>query len=121
MDDTDRSGNIPVDSKEVTAFKSILGRMLIVGRLTNPIMLRVSSFVAAKASKLLFHHLKDIESELIYLKKNPAKLLFPKQQPNTNFFLYVNSDTAMSNKCSDGSREVFIVFRCAVDILHPIH
>ena len=78
MDDADRFGNIPADSKEFTAFKSILGKMLIVGRLTNPIMLRVSSFVAAKASKLLFHHLKDIESELRYLKNEHSKATFSK-------------------------------------------
>lgn len=75
-DDANRPGNVPAEPKEITAFKSAIGKMLFIVRLTYPVMLRIASIMATKACKLQVHHLKDLEDELPYLKKHPPKLLF---------------------------------------------
>ncbi len=47
---------------EITAFKSDLGKMLFIGRMSQPIMLRIASQMATEMNRLLFHHLKDLDS-----------------------------------------------------------
>lgn len=130
-DDGDRSGNIPADPKEITAFKSTVGKMLFIGRLTHPVMVRGASIMATKPCKLQLHHLKDLESELRYLKKNPPKLLFNNfniSQESTGtssktspLYLDVYTDALLYRKCGDNPREGFIIFRRYQDIVHPIY
>ena len=66
--------------KKITEFKSVIGLMLFVGRLTHPILLRTASHMATKTNKLLFHHLKDLYALAKYAKKYKSKITF--KNPN---------------------------------------
>lgn len=46
--DEARSGNEPARPKEITSYKSAIGKMLFIGRVTQPIMLRIASHMSAK-------------------------------------------------------------------------
>jgi len=62
LNSEDRSGNDLATPKEITAYKSAIGKMLFIGRITQPLFLRIASHMAGKTKNLLLHHLKDLEA-----------------------------------------------------------
>ncbi len=79
-------------------YKSTLGKMLFLGRMTQPIMLRVVSHMATKTAQLKVHHLKDLEAQIRYLKRTLPCIAFPSVPPGAPFHLDVYTDASMAGK-----------------------
>lgn len=107
--------------KEITAYRSIIGKMLFIGRMSQPPMLFHASHMATKLKKLLSHHLKDLAALVKNDKKQIPKLLFISTPIGSKYALEAYSDAAMCNKQSSEGRNGFIVFRRCGDIVHPIY
>ncbi len=116
-----RSGNDFATSDETTAFKSALGKMLFIGRMSQPIMLRIASQMATKINKLHLHHLKDLDALIRYSKKYEPCISFPSSEAGSKFHFDVYSDASMSSKSEEGARGGFVIFRRSRDIVHPIY
>eukprot|EP00171_Calliarthron_tuberculosum_P001417 IDg1417t1 len=107
--------------KELTAYKAVLGQMLFIGRMAQPVMLYHASHMATKTGRLQLHHLKDLAAIVRYTKRSIPTLLFKPSPTNERFFLEVYSDAAMGGKKENGGRGGFIVFRRSGTIVHPIY
>lgn len=115
-----RTGNDLATPKEITAYKSAIGKMLFIGRITQPIFLRIASNMVTKTKKLLLYHLKDLEALIKYGKETSPHIYF-KSSTQGKFSIEVNSDASMATKSGDKAREGFIVFRRNENIVHPIY
>lgn len=105
---------------ELHAYRSMLGKMLYVGRMSNPIMLYHASSMASKVGNLQTHHLKDLKALVKFDKKNVPTLTFV--SPNTGTFsLEATSDAAMSKASEGGGRGAFVIVRRSGDVIHPIY
>lgn len=118
--DLDRSPDRCATPKEIRAYRSILGKMLYVGRMSQPIMLYHASHMASKLNTLKLHHLKDLGSLLRFDKKNVPILRFLPPSTKGGFSLLAISDASMSNAADGGARGAFILVRRHGDIAHPI-
>jgi len=115
-----RSGNDIATPKEITGFKSAIGKMLFIGRITQPLFLRIASHMASKVKNLLLHHLKDLEALIKSVKKEATCIIF-KSTEKGKFSIEVNSDAAMASKSEGKPREGYLVFRRNGDTVHPIY
>jgi len=115
-----RSGNDLATPKEITSYKSAIGKLLFIGRITQPIFLRIASHMATKTKKLLLHHLKDLEALIKYGKKQSPSVLF-KSTNQSKYSIEVNSDASMARKSDENPREGFVVFRRNGDTVHPVY
>ncbi len=107
--------------KEITAYRSIIGKMLFIGRMYQPAMLYHASHMATKIPQLFVHHLKDLASLVNNDKQHIPKLQFISTPAGQKFQLEAYSDAAMSNKKCNEGRNGFIIFRRWGDIVHPIY
>ncbi len=119
--DKARSGNEPATPAELTDFKSILGKLLFVGRLTQPVLLRIASHFATKTLSLRAHHLKDLEAQLRHWKRVEPCIHFARPARPSPFILDVYTDAAMSSKKDPYARGGYVIYRRCGDIVHPIH
>jgi len=69
--------------QDITKFKSAIGQMLFIGRLSNPVMLYFASHMATKSSALYSHHLKQLGSIIRHVKRQPHNLTF--KVPNAKY------------------------------------
>lgn len=76
---TDAAGTAkdgPTSAKQSTAYRTIIGQMLYIGRLSAPLMLCHASDAATKQSDLRIHHLRSLAATIQLLKKDGALLRF---------------------------------------------
>ena len=57
-----RSGNEIAMPNELKLYLSLVGKVLFVGRMTQPIMLRMTSRMATKVNHPQLHHLQDLRA-----------------------------------------------------------
>jgi len=114
------SGNDVASAANLTKYRSAIGRLLFVGRMTHPVLLRIASTMATKTSALLNHHLKDLAAFARYALKAAPVLTFRPGSTAAPFHFDVYSDGAMGSKKDDAARGGFIIFRRSGDIVHPI-
>eukprot|EP00171_Calliarthron_tuberculosum_P004588 IDg4588t1 len=106
---------------EITNYKSCLGKMLFIGRMTQPIMLRIASHMATKVNKLMRHHLKDLKSLIKYCKSSTPHISFKPVHQEGGFYLgYLlrRKYGWQSRKCARGG---YIIMRHHGDVVHPIY
>jgi len=108
-------------AKEFTLFKSVIGKMLYIGRVCYPVMLYHASHMATKINQLKKHHLKDLAAVLRHLKERNPVLTYRSSQTNGKFTLHAFSDASAPNKKETSGRGAFLIFRRCGDIVHPIH
>lgn len=118
-----KNGNDIASPDELTLYRNAIGQCLFVGRMSHPVLLRISSMMATKTSSLRKHHLKDLYALIRYAIKNAPTLTF-KTVPashSSEFSYAVYSDGSMGTKKDDAARGGFIIFRCNGKISHPIY
>ena len=117
-----RSGNEIANPKELNRFRSAIGRLLFIGRMTHPVLLRIASSMATKVSALELHHLKDLKALVKYSCKKPPVLVFkpPKISSLSRSHFEVYSDGSMGTKKESAARGGFIILRRFGSIVHPI-
>jgi len=106
--------------QDITKFKSAIGQMLFIGRLSNPIMLYFASHMATKSSALHSHHLKQLGSIIRHIKRQPHNLTFKVPNPKYKSHIDVYSDASPPSNKDLGSRGGYIIYRRFGDITHPI-
>ncbi len=65
----------------MSLYKSTLGKMLFLERMTEPIMRRVVSQIAIKTAQLEVHHFKDLAAQIRYVKRTLPCITFPAVPP----------------------------------------
>lgn len=119
--DQKTSGNEVADPKELTAYMSVLGKLLFTGGLAQPIALFYASYMATKTTALLKHHLKDLRALVRAVKRTTPELAFTPAPLNTKFSLEIYSDASMDSKKTHGARGGLLIVRRAGDIIHPLY
>jgi len=117
------SGDDMASAASLTKYRSSIGRLLFVGRMTHPVLLRIASTMATKTSALKNHHLKDLAAFVRYALKAPPVLTFRRasQPDEKGFHFEVYSDGSMGSKKEAVARSGYIIFRRCNDIVHPIY
>lgn len=109
---------------QTTAYRTIIGQMLYVVRLSAPLVLVHASIDAAKQADLFVHHLRTLASNILKLQKQYATLRF--LSPNrahpatTSYVLDSISDGATAPAHATHGREGHIMFKRFGSIIHPI-
>ena len=114
-----RSGNDVASPQELKHYRSLLGKVLFLGRMSQPIMLRISSEMGTKTNHLLVHHLKDLHAQVKYALGISHCITYERGSSIGTFSLDIYSD-ATCPKDHDQSREGYIIFRRCNDVTHPI-
>ena len=98
--------------KEATKFRRAIGNILFVGRMSDPILLRIASTMATKVEDMKVLYLRDLKSQINYALRNAPVLAFhsTKSKVHKNFHVEVYTDGATGNKKEDGGREGYILF-----------
>lgn len=117
---TVRSPNQPTTPAQLLNYRSTLGKMLYIGRMSNPVMLYHASHMATKTNRLETHHLKDLKSLLKYDKQNSPTILFKTPSQSGKFTLEAISDASMSSASEGGGRGAYIIYRRTGEIVHPL-
>lgn len=104
---------------EIRSFRSVIGKCLYVGRLTNPVLLYHCSSLASKVPNLSVRHMKTLRTIVNMHTKNPQTVMFLHSTANQGFCLQAMSDASM-NTSTEAARGGFVIFRRAGDIIHPI-
>lgn len=116
-----RAPDRPATPTEITAYRSVIGRMLYIGRTTHPVMLFHASHMATKVNQLRKHHLKDLHALLKFDKREEAKILYRAPSSAREFTLEAVSDASMSPITEGGGRGAYIIMRRQNDTIHPIY
>lgn len=119
--ETGRSPDRNASPHELHAYRSVIGKMLYVGRMSQPVMLYHASHMATKVGDLKAHHLKDLRALLKFDKKHTPALCFLKPSSGSKFSLEAISDAAMSPISEGGGRGAHIIIRRNGDVSHPIY
>ena len=119
--DSSRSGNDVANPSEIKCYRSLLGKILFVGRMSHPPLLRIASEMAGKLPTLLVHHLKDLQAQISQTKQHKCTLNFKHPSESRKFYLDVYSDAKMISKGDCGAREGYIIFRRSGDAVHPLY
>lgn len=115
-----RQANQIASPAQISAFRTTLGKMLYIGRMSSPIMLYHASFMASKTNRLETHHLKNLKSFVKLDKRTPPSITFNSTDSPGNFSLEVISDASMSSKAEEGGRGAYIIYRRCNDVVHPL-
>eukprot|EP00171_Calliarthron_tuberculosum_P005283 IDg5283t1 len=115
------SGNKIATPNELGIYRSIIGKILFVGRMTQLLLLRMASLIATKTSKLLVHHSRDLKALLKYAKRYEPCITFNHPANGCKFHLDTYTDASMAGKKENGARGEFIIFRRCGDTVHPIY
>jgi len=118
---SNRKGSEPASPKDHTAYKSMIGQLLFVGRVSYPPLQYHASHMASKTSALQVHHLRDIMAVVTHSRRTIPQLLFSSEfDPSRPSELVAFSDAALCGKKEEGGRAGFIIVRMQGDIIHPI-
>ena len=115
-----RGGNEVASPYELKLYRSLLGKLLFTGRMSQPIMLRIASEMAAKTNRLLVHHLKDLSAQVKYASSIAHDVTYTKPTSLRDFILDVYTD-ATCPKEYQNAREGYVIFRRCQDLVHPIY
>eukprot|EP00171_Calliarthron_tuberculosum_P003915 IDg3915t1 len=119
--DTRASRDGIANMSQHTEFKSLIGQALFVGRVSQPILLRIASQMAAKTAKLHQHHLKDLTSLVKYAKKSAHSICFRSIKTPKRFGIEISCDASMGSKKDEAARSGFVIFRRCGEVVHPLH
>lgn len=112
-----RSGNDIANPKEIETYKR---KARSIRRCTSPGILRISSHMAPKSSKLLLHHIEDLEALIRSSKLVKKCPKFNTVDCKCQFFINVVTDASMPKNGEHKLSEGFIAFRRYNDTVHPI-
>lgn len=105
---------------ELSAYRSVIGKLLYIGRLVSPVISFHASTAAMKCAALRLHHLKALNATLKVVKNYSATLSFQPPQ-GSKFRLEAMSDASMKKADAQANvREGYIIFRRSGDSTHPI-
>ena len=121
VEDDTRPSTECATSDEITSYKSLLGKLLFIGCLTQPILLRITSQFSMKTNKLQFHHLNDLEARVRRWNQYKPFLHFPTTCIDSSFDVEVYTDASMWSKKDPYARGGYVVYRRSGDVVHPIH
>ena len=116
-----RTPNQIASPAQLSSFRTTLGKMLYVGRMSNPIMLFHASYMASKTNKLETHHLKDLKAFLKWDKRHVPTLLYNSPNTSGNYILEAISDASMSSTSEGGGRGAYLIYRRHNDTIHPLY
>lgn len=115
-----RSPKRSATEKELHSYRSALGQMLYIGRMSHPLMLSHASAMATKVSDLHTDHIRLLQSHMKSDKASAPSLLFNHPPNQGDFSLEAISDASMSSASEGGGRGACVVVRRSGDIIHPI-
>ena len=115
-----RAGGEITTSSELKLYRSLIGKLLFAGRLTQPVMLRIASEMATKVNKLQVHHLRDLRAHVKFALSVATPILYNRISQAGNFHIDVYSDANCPRNFHD-AREGFIIVRRCNDVVHPVY
>lgn len=104
---------------EIRDFRSVIGKRLYIGRLTNPVLLYHCSALASKVPALQFRHMKTLKTAVNQHTKSQQKVTFLAVPDGSTFGLQGISDASMATT-SEAARGGLMILRRAGDVVHPI-
>eukprot|EP00171_Calliarthron_tuberculosum_P018277 IDg18277t1 len=107
--------------KMLTLYKSVLGKMLYIGRVSQPVIMYYASHMATKTSRLMSHHCKELSSLIRFSKRTAPELMFKPPVDQGEFYLDGYTDAAPGGKKDESARGGFVIFRRNGDTTHPIY
>lgn len=121
--DAGNKGHVDSTSTKATSYSHVTGKMLLMGRMSTPLMLLHDSIAVGKLADLRCHHLRAFAAVVKRLKAQPDELHFilPPPESIQPFVLDILSDGVTSTKGEGKCRSGHIIFRRHKDIVHPIH
>lgn len=112
----DRNAN----ESEITSYRSLIGKLLYIGRLVCPTIAFHASNAATKCDGLRLHHLRALNATLRAIKNFPCVITFIPGNTRT-YKLEAMSDASMqSHEEKSNVRQGILIFRRSGDIVHPI-
>lgn len=106
--------------EEITTYRSVVGKLLYIGRLVSPVIAFHASQAAMKCSDLRLHHLRALNATLRTIKKSSCAITYLPSD-NQPFELEAMSDASMQMKDEKTNvREGIIIFRRSQNIVHAI-
>jgi len=119
---SERSGNDLATEAEMKKYRRAIGKILFVGRMSHPALLRIASTMATKVSMLQSHHLKDLQAQVKQALRNAPVLTYcSTKDDHQQFAMSVYSDGSPGSKKDEAARGGFILFRRHGDTVHPIY
>ena len=115
-----KDGNVSATPSELSIFRSLIGYMLFLGRVSHPFLLFVCSDMAKKTQKLQKHHLKTLNSYISFIKKTKPELVYRPGCITSSCVLEVYSDASLPPKGETRSRSGWLIFKRHGNVLHPI-
>ena len=115
-----RSPNQIASPSQISAYRTTLGKMLYIGRMSNPLMLFHASYMASKVNRLESHHLKDLRALLKWDKRTTPTICYNTPSQSGTFILEAISDASMSSISEEGGRGAYLIYRRCNDIVHPL-
>lgn len=121
--DDNKSPDRLANREETHAFHSILGKILYIGRMTNPVMLYHASAYSTKTQNHHRHYLGSLQSTFKHDAKNLPTLHFatPTSSKQQQFSLETVSDASMSTAAEGVGRDAYTIFWRSGDVLHPLY
>lgn len=118
--DPNCSGNELVTPNELTSYKSLIGKMLFIGRLFHPAMLRIAPQMAINTFKLLLLQLKDLNALVKYASKYHTTVRFKLPESSLRLMLKVIVEALMGSKKGPNAREGYLMVRRVSDAIHTV-
>lgn len=110
----------PATNNEVTEYRSLVGKLLYIGRLASPTIAFHASHAATKCCDLRLHHLRAMNATLRIVKACSCTLTYLSSDGHP-FKLEAMSDASMqAHNDKTNVREGIIIFRRSHSIVHAV-
>lgn len=95
-----------------TLYLHVIGKMLIISRMSSPFILIHASMAAAKISSLKCHHLRTLAAVVQSLKVDATEIIFqpPQRDSEAHFHFDIMADAAMATATEDKGRSGYFIF-----------
>lgn len=110
----------PATHEERTKYRSVIGKMLYVDRLSSPLIAYYVLQAATKCADLRLHHLRSRNLTIRSIRKSPCEITFLRSKEQ-GFKLEAMSDGSMrTTDDKTNVREGIILFRRCGEVVHTI-
>jgi len=110
--------DLPASPHQLTKFRSLIGKMLYIGRLADPVTLYHASHFASKTSQLYTHHQNQLNAVLRSKEVKPQLTFLSSNDERYHLEAFCDATTAPKGE-SKGRMGILIVRRCRSTI-HPL-
>lgn len=99
----------PTTSAELDAYRYVIGQMLSIDRMNNPILLSQASSMTTKIKSLHTRHLNTLLTLLNFYLQRVSSILFRAASKTPAFELEVVSDASIYSSSEGGGRRAYVI------------